>query len=311
MTARRVFISHASEDKSFVLPLAKRLRSDGVDAWVDYWEILPGDGLTQKIFDEGIKDCEAFVVVLSTLSVVKPWVREELDAAFAMRIERSTRLIAVRLDDCEVPVVLKSRLWIDMSRDGENEAAYRRLLNAIHIKHDRPPLGADPFADVSTVDSKQTPDEAIVMRLFLSDALAGDPRKGLSPTYIASKCELSIPAVLEAVEVLESDRDLDVQRFKSGDFHAVVTPSGWQRHAALVGVDADEDARVILAAVASSGASNGETLMESTGLSASRVVLGVRLAEALGHVQVVRVLGPGVLGIARVMATGAGKKALR
>jgi hypothetical protein len=39
-----VFISHASEDKDrFVLRFAERLRSNGVNAWVDIWEVLSGD----------------------------------------------------------------------------------------------------------------------------------------------------------------------------------------------------------------------------------------------------------------------------
>jgi hypothetical protein len=53
--APKLFISHASEDKArFVLPFAEGLRADGIDAWVDRWEIRPGDSLVQKIFDEGI-----------------------------------------------------------------------------------------------------------------------------------------------------------------------------------------------------------------------------------------------------------------
>ena len=309
--ARRVFVSHASEDKPFVIPLATRLRADGVDAWVDRWEILIGDSLVDRIFEEGLATCDAFLIVLSQIFVQKQWVREELNAAFAMRIEKSTRLIAVRLDQCEVPHVLKSRKWTDMARDGENDAAYRDLLNAIHLKHERPPLGPDPFAEVSTADPTQTPDEAIVMRLFVSEALAGDPRKGLNPEKIASKCGLPIPAVLEAVQVLESDRDLEVQRFAGGRFHALLTPSGWLRHAAMAGIDAKEDAHRILAQVACSGSSHGHELVSSTGLSRSRVILGVRLGEMLGYLRSIRALGSDPMGIFHVTATGTGKKALR
>jgi hypothetical protein len=310
-TPRRVFVSHASEDKAFVIPLATRLRADGVEAWVDTWEILAGDSLADRIFEQGIANCDVFLIVLSTLSVTKPWVREELNAGFALRVEKATRLMAVRLDDCEVPVVLKSRLWIDMSREGDNDDDYRRLLNAIHLRHERPPLGPDPFADVSTVDPKQTPDEATVMRLFLSEALAGDPRKGFSPTEIASKCGLSIASVREAVEVLESDRDLGVTRFAGGHFHAALTASGWLRHAAMVGIDATEDARRILAQVASSGPSHGQELVSSTGLSRSRVILGIGVAEMLGYVQSIRALGSDPTGLYHVTVTGTGKKALR
>ncbi|MCQ9427586.1 toll/interleukin-1 receptor domain-containing protein, partial [Pseudomonas sp. LJDD11] len=52
----KVFVSHASEDKDrFVLDFAKQLRANGIDAWLDKWEMLPGDSLVTKIFDEGIK----------------------------------------------------------------------------------------------------------------------------------------------------------------------------------------------------------------------------------------------------------------
>ncbi len=61
-----VFISHAGEDRErFVRRFAERLRAKGVDAWVSFWEINPGDSLVDKIFEEGLKDCHAFVLVLS------------------------------------------------------------------------------------------------------------------------------------------------------------------------------------------------------------------------------------------------------
>ncbi|WP_232414365.1 toll/interleukin-1 receptor domain-containing protein [Leptospira kirschneri] len=71
----KVFISHASEDKDrFVINFSTKLRSKGIDAWLDKWEMRPGD----RIFEEGIKNADAFIIVLSKNSVNKPWVREEL-----------------------------------------------------------------------------------------------------------------------------------------------------------------------------------------------------------------------------------------
>src|SRR5688500_2817852 len=107
----KVFISHASEDKDrFVLQFAQRLRQNGIDAWLDKWEMLPGDSLVNKIFDEGIKDASAVIVVLSQFSVEKPWIREELNAAFIKRIDYGIKLIPVVIDNCEIPEVLKSTL---------------------------------------------------------------------------------------------------------------------------------------------------------------------------------------------------------
>jgi len=62
MEAPKVFISHASEDKDrFVIPFATRLRENGVDAWVDRWEMNPGDSLVDRIFEEGLKNAAAVI----------------------------------------------------------------------------------------------------------------------------------------------------------------------------------------------------------------------------------------------------------
>ena len=76
----KVFVSHATEDKErFVTEFARHLRSRGVDAWIDDWEIGLGQSLVDKIFEDGIKNADVFVIVLSKNSVAKKWVREELD----------------------------------------------------------------------------------------------------------------------------------------------------------------------------------------------------------------------------------------
>jgi acetyl esterase/lipase len=91
--APKVFISHASEDKDrFVIKFAERLRANGIDPWLDKWEMLPGDSLVDKIFD-GIEQAQAVIVVLSTNSVSKRWVREEINAAFVKRVNDASKLI--------------------------------------------------------------------------------------------------------------------------------------------------------------------------------------------------------------------------
>lgn len=80
-TTPQVFISHASDDKErFVINFALKLRQNGVDAWLDEWEIRPGDSPVDKIF-EGIKNADTIIIVLSQASIVKPWVKEELNAS--------------------------------------------------------------------------------------------------------------------------------------------------------------------------------------------------------------------------------------
>ena len=50
-TAPKIFISHSTADKDrFVLGFARRLRERGIDAWLDLWEMNPGDSLVDKVF---------------------------------------------------------------------------------------------------------------------------------------------------------------------------------------------------------------------------------------------------------------------
>ncbi|MBC3216147.1 TIR domain-containing protein [Serratia fonticola] len=143
--APKVFISHASEDKErFVLEFAKKLREKGVDAWLDKWEMMPGDSLVDKIFEEGIKNSNTFIVVLSKNSVQKPWVKEELNAAFVKKINHGDKLIPVILDDCQVPEALNSTLWESIKNLDDYSKNLDRIIGSIFGFTEKPALGPLP-----------------------------------------------------------------------------------------------------------------------------------------------------------------------
>lgn len=311
MTSLRVFVSHASEDKHVVLPLAERLRSNGVDAWVDKWEMVGGDSLVDKVFEEGVKNCDVFLIVLSTTSVQKPWVREELNAAFALQIEKSTRLIAVRLDDCEVPVVLKSRLWINMA-NAIDESKYRDLLNAIFQRTDKPDLGVSPFESVAEPEEGSTLDEAAVLDLFVKQALESGPHAGVPFGYVLTHTGLPPSTLRDVIEMLEHEGDLKVTWMSGETCYAWLTSFGWHKRAFIAcGVDADEDVRLIVALLASDGPMNGGAILERTRLTRPRASLAIALAEALDYIKAAHVMSRHDLGIVHAQVTPAGRKLVR
>lgn len=169
----KVFVSHASEDKkSFVLDFATKLRAHGVDAWVDQWEMLPGDKLIKKIFDEGLKAPDAFVIVLSKTSVSKPWVREELDVAAVKRISNGMKLIPVVLDDCEIPGVLTATLWEKFDKPENYNASFERVLAAIFGLSSKPPLGELPiYAKPSVRVAGRSASDSLVIQVACENAL--------------------------------------------------------------------------------------------------------------------------------------------
>lgn len=141
----KVFISHASEDKErFVLNFAKKLRDNGVDAWLDKWEMLPGDSLVDKIFENGIKEATAFIVVISSNSYSKPWVKEELNAAFVKRVEGKVKLIPIVIDDCEVPECLKSTLYSRINPDANYDDQFNGIVLSVLGQTEKPPIGEIP-----------------------------------------------------------------------------------------------------------------------------------------------------------------------
>lgn len=163
MNSPKVFISHSWDDKKrFVLDFAKSLRSRGIDAWVDEWEMIAGDSLVKKIFCEGIQNADAFIIVLSRNSVQKKWVHEELDLAVIKKIEEGSRIIPIIIDDCEIPEPLKSTIWIKINNLENYKIEFENIVMAIFGKTNKPPLGSSPnyatrsisaFSGLSEVDS--------------------------------------------------------------------------------------------------------------------------------------------------------------
>ena len=120
------------------------MRANGVDAWFSKWEIKPGDSIPSKI-DEGLEECEYFIIVLSKSSIGRPWVKTELDAATMRKNSGKVRkIIPIKIDDCgDLRPTLASLCWEDFSNQ-PYEAALKRVLDSIFEVDVRPPLGNRP-----------------------------------------------------------------------------------------------------------------------------------------------------------------------
>lgn len=172
MEPPKVFVSYATEDNErFVIAFATKLRSEqGLDAFVDTWEIRPGDSLVGKIFDEGIGKAQAVIVVISEHSINKPWVREELDVSTVRKIEDGIRLIPVVIGNIErhqIPTSLRATVWQRISNLNEYDDELSRIVDAIYDRRERPPLGQQPEytrADLGVVP-ELSPSDSVVLRL--------------------------------------------------------------------------------------------------------------------------------------------------
>jgi hypothetical protein len=235
----KVFVSHASEDKErFVLKFATKLRECGIDAWVDRWEMLPGDSLVDKIFEEGIKNAQALIIVLSRFSVQKPWIREEMNAGMVRKINGKCKIIPVVIDDCEVPEALQSTLWQNITDLHNYDPEFERIVASIFGHTEKPPLGSLPKYTNLMIDNLPglTRIDTLVVKTICEVSL----KKGskiVNPNDIISSLkewDISQDEIFESIDILDEHLFIKVTRVLSGKILSIeITISGFERYASL------------------------------------------------------------------------------
>lgn len=146
----KAFISHSSVDKPFVERLATDLRTrEGIDAWLDKWEIMPGDSIPQKL-EEGLSSAGIFIFVLSPESVKSRWCKYEKDVWLTAQIDEevcakqesrtpSCRLIPVLYKECEKPPFIKPLLHVSINEQNYTDG-FPQLVRGIRGESGKPPL---------------------------------------------------------------------------------------------------------------------------------------------------------------------------
>ncbi len=144
-TARplRVFLCHASADKPAVRELYRRLCADGIDAWLDEENLLPGQDWQLEI-PKAVRQSDVVLVCLSPRSINKEgYVQKEIRFALDVADEKpegTIFLIPLRLEDCAVPERLGRWQWVNLfSQNG-----YARLMRALQVRATGLGLGVAP-----------------------------------------------------------------------------------------------------------------------------------------------------------------------
>lgn len=128
----KAFLCHAHEDKLAVRNLYKKLKSDGIDPWMDEEDILTGQDWKLEI-KKAIRSTDTVIICLSKISVSKSGyvhkeIRESLEIA-EEKPEGAIFLIPARLDECNVPEKLKPFNWADLFTDNGYEKLIASLKN--------------------------------------------------------------------------------------------------------------------------------------------------------------------------------------
>jgi hypothetical protein len=170
-TPPRVFISYShdsAEHKKWVLNFATTLRSRGVDAVLDQWDLKPGDDLPQ-FMEQNLMAADYAVMVCTSRYVAKANAGEG-GVGYEKMIMTSSSLSKISANKVipivrekgnpPTPTFLATKLYIDFTKDSEIEFALddllRHLLNA--PLYEKPKIGDAPFRALEKARPDRTAD---------------------------------------------------------------------------------------------------------------------------------------------------------
>jgi 5'-deoxynucleotidase YfbR-like HD superfamily hydrolase len=133
----KIFLSHSSKDKPAVRRINKALQSHKFDTWLDE-ERIPFGGSIVEFIEKGLGEADVLIVFLSAHSVLSKWVENEWQAQFFEQINRrNVSVIPVLLGDCQIPKILKGRLYADFRNTEDFETNLALLVRQLQkIKSD-------------------------------------------------------------------------------------------------------------------------------------------------------------------------------
>lgn len=191
MPAPKTFISYShdsQEHKLWVLELATRLRSSGVDVILDQWDIGPGGDLPH-FMERGISESDRILMICTSRYVDKAnagtggvgYEKMVVTADLMRRIDSSKVIPVVRQSAAKViPVFLGSKLYIDLSSHDNFETGFDQLLRdllgvPLFIK---PPLGKAPHLPARTTPTPTQPAPLNQFMIALTKVYEGSYHSG-------------------------------------------------------------------------------------------------------------------------------------
>jgi len=177
MAIPTVFISYShdnQEHKKWVLDLATRLRNTGIDAALDQWDLRPGDDLPH-FMEQNLASSDYVVMVCTDKYVSKAnngtggvgYEKMIITADLLSRIDSNKVIPIIRQPGTsKTPTFLKTKLYIDFSRDDEFEFSFDELVRAIHGAplYKKPEIGNNPFEPIT--DGKQEKTNDAILELM-------------------------------------------------------------------------------------------------------------------------------------------------
>ena len=153
MASPKAFVSYSWDDerhKNWVADLAARLRSDGIDAALDQWDVVPGDQLAEYMEKE-IRDNDYVLIICTPNYRMKSDHRKggvgyegDIMTAEVLTMRNHRKFIpvlAIGSWEDSAPSWLKGKVYVDLSTDEAFDKNYSDIIATLHgTKPIAPPL---------------------------------------------------------------------------------------------------------------------------------------------------------------------------
>lgn len=159
-----LFLSHSHKDKGFVRLLAYDLRTAGIEVWHDEDEIVKAESHVRKI-EIALGNAGYVGACLSPNSVTSNWVKTEIDVAIAREInEGRVVVLPLLIKDCQIPLLLTAKAFLDFRRPAKYESEFQNLLLAMRLQVP-PEIEGDEIFNMDSARKKLLVEAAMLQQL--------------------------------------------------------------------------------------------------------------------------------------------------
>ncbi|HAS6231978.1 toll/interleukin-1 receptor domain-containing protein [Vibrio vulnificus] len=215
----KVFISYSHDDqehKLWVLQLAHRLRNSGVDAILDQFRLGLGSDLS-SFMEHSIDESDRIIMVCTDNYVKKAdsgkggvgYEKMIITSEYMRKID-STKVIPLikQNGSHDVPMFLKTKLFVDFSKTDEYEVAFDELLREIHgvPLFSEPPVGNNPFESVVEKPVRSNVDKKMLLL------------EGLINAYDSGEHYFHLDAIQEAMQSSRIFTEIYIKELMNGGY---------------------------------------------------------------------------------------------
>lgn len=120
-TGANVFISYAADTKSLAQQLTKELESRGIEPWVDFKDLQPGQRWREEL-ERAIDEAQWLLILVGSGSRATPWQEVEWSALLARTWESQDKhLLPIVFGNDDPPPFLRN--WVALRVNPDTEAS--------------------------------------------------------------------------------------------------------------------------------------------------------------------------------------------